>query len=595
MDQIEEIKNRIDIVEFIGEYIKLQPAGQNWKALCPFHQEKTPSFLVSPSKQIWHCFGCGAGGDIFTFLMKIEGLEFSEALRILAKRAGVALQPVNRQQESKKNVLLDILAQARKFYHYLLIKTEQGKVARQYLKERKVSPEMWEEFSLGYAPAQWETTLRFLRQRGFAEKDISEAGLILRRPQGGYYDRFRGRLMFPLNNLHGQTVGFSARVLLPEEKTAKYINTPQTLVYNKSELLYGLDKAKTAARKERKIILVEGQMDLIAAHQAGTKNVVATSGTALTKQHLKIIKRYADTVLFALDADNAGQEAIRRGAELALAENLNVEVVILPQGKDPDELIKKSPEDWFTALKKPLPFLAYYLDFLLKKYPPLSSPENQKKIKDSYFPLLSEVSRLEKDFYLKKIALRFPASLNILWEELNEVCEKKQGSSVKIEKGETGKIITSLPRQAVLSQNILALLFRFPNYKDFLKKEKLGHYLAKEWQSFWQEIEKSGEKDFFQEEFWQDAEKEKFLPQWRKTYLWSAGEYADIGQEEAEKELKENLLNLKKEYILKSKEKLIQQVQELEESSGKDKEEKINALMEKIAFLNKKLTALNNF
>lgn len=258
---IDEIKSRIDIVSFISEYLPLKPAGTSFKALCPFHQEKAPSFFVSPERQIWHCFGCGAGGSIFDFLMKMEGLEFPEALRLLAKKANVVLKKEDPQLVSQRTRLLEIFQQAARFYHEILTRFPLGESARRYLKERGVSPEIIKEFQLGYAPDSWQTLLIFLTKKGFKEKEIALAGLAIQseRSKDRYYDRFRDRLIFPLFDVHGEIVGFSGRILEKDEKKVKYINTPQTLIYDKSRILYGLDKAKQEIKEKKLAIITEAR------------------------------------------------------------------------------------------------------------------------------------------------------------------------------------------------------------------------------------------------------------------------------------------------------------------------------------------------
>ncbi|MCK4967627.1 MAG: DNA primase [Candidatus Aenigmarchaeota archaeon] len=281
----EEIKSRLDIVEVLSEYIELKKAGANFKACCPFHQEKTASFVVSPERQIWHCFGCGAGSDIFGFVMKIEGIEFPEALRILAKKANVNLTNQNFNLTSARTNLLDITRLAAMFYQQNLLDSTAGQTARDYLKKRQVSDEIIKRFQLGYALDSWDNLLKFLIKKGISEKDIALAGLIIKKTTSNastsdYYDRFRGRLMFPIADAYGNAVGFTGRVLPSEEtnakkETAKYVNTPETSIYHKGRILYGLDQAKETIRKNNYVIIVEGNMDVLAFHHAGIHNVVA--------------------------------------------------------------------------------------------------------------------------------------------------------------------------------------------------------------------------------------------------------------------------------------------------------------------------------
>jgi len=316
----EEIKEKLDIVDLISEYIKLKPAGmENFRALCPFHNEKTPSFMVSRSKQIFKCFGCGEGGDVFSFVMKMEGVEFVDALRELAKKAGVELRRQDPKFYSKREKVLKILDLAASYYYQALLKSKTGQVARDYIKERKLKDLTVDEFKLGFSPDDWEMLSRFLKSRGFKDDEILESGLVVpRQGKSGYYDRFRYRLMFPIWDAQGRVVGFTARVLRKDEKMGKYINTPQGMIYDKSRVLYGLDKAKSVVRREGKLIIVEGNMDVIASHQAGVKNVIASSGTALTSPQIEIIKRYTDKIVFAFDMDASVQHRLESFLFLAI-------------------------------------------------------------------------------------------------------------------------------------------------------------------------------------------------------------------------------------------------------------------------------------
>ena len=324
MNQAEEIKSKLDIVEVIREYVQLKPVGVNFTARCPFHRERTPSFVVSPERQIWRCFGCGKGGDVFSFVMEIEGLNFIEALRQLAPKAGVQLRSYNPQETSRRNRLLDAADLAAKYYHKVLLETPEAAGARQYLQQRGLKPETIAEWQIGYSRESWDDLFNFLKAKGFSEQEIFLAGLSVKKEQGvGYYNRFRGRIMFPINDAAGNPVGFSARVSPEREATermGKYINSPQTQIYDKSKILFGLDKAKNFIREAETAMVVEGQMDALSSHQAGFKNAVASSGTALSGDQIKLLKRYADNVLFAFDVDTAGQIAAERGIEQALGQ-----------------------------------------------------------------------------------------------------------------------------------------------------------------------------------------------------------------------------------------------------------------------------------
>jgi DNA primase len=360
MTDTQTIKDKLDIVQIIGEYITLKKAGANWKANCPFHNEKSPSFMVQAEKQIWHCFGCSKGGDVFTFVQEIEGLDFRETLKLLAKRAGVELsKSYNETDSSERNRLLAINTAAAYFFHRMLLDMDASKPARDYLERRGMKAETVEAWQVGFVPDQWDLLTKYLLKKGHGINDLVTAGLTIKRDNAdpasgrGYYDRFRGRVMFPICDVHGNVVGFTGRVLVETEFSGgKYVNTPQTPLYDKSRVLYGIHKAKTAIKSEDLAVLVEGQMDVIACHQAGMANVVAASGTALTAEQIKILKRYTTTVAMAFDADSAGQNAGKRGAGVALEEGMNVKVIQIPSGfaKDADECLKKDKAVWFKAV-----------------------------------------------------------------------------------------------------------------------------------------------------------------------------------------------------------------------------------------------------
>jgi DNA primase len=375
MDVLEEIKRKINIVDLLKEYIELKKAGANWKAVCPFHSEKSPSFMVSEDKQIWHCFGCNQGGDIFGFVMRMEGLEFPEAKRLLAKRAGVVLHYENPAINSQRTKLLDILDATATFYATELAQSSE---ASAYIKERGLAPETVARFRLGFSPAGWDNLLRHLLSKGFKPDDMASAGVMMKKDDGsGYYDRFRGRIMFPIFNHNNEIVGFTARVLpqYDDGKMGKYINTPETAVYKKSEILYGLNFAKNKIKKEDVAVLVEGNMDVIALHQAGFANVVATSGTALTGQQTELLKRYAQNVIMSFDADSAGIAAALRGIDIAIGHGLNIRVFQMPKNpdgtpiaKDPDELVRQSSELWVKSLQNTRHIIDFYIDANLAKF-----------------------------------------------------------------------------------------------------------------------------------------------------------------------------------------------------------------------------------
>jgi len=480
----DEIKAKLDIVEVIREYIPLKAAGLNFRSNCPFHREKTPSFMVSPEKQIWHCFGCGKGGDIFSFIMEMERLSFIEALRLLAKKAGVALRKADPALTSKRNRLLDIVELAAKFYHKVLLDSPAAASAREYLRERALTDETIEAWQVGYSPDAWETLANFLKSRGFSEDEIFLAGLSVKKDssassgRAGFYDRFRGRIMFPLNDINGSAVGFTARVMPGREETekmGKYINTPSTMIYDKSRILFGLDKAKMSIKAEDAAVLVEGQMDAIMAQQHGFTNTIASSGTALTAEQVKLIKRYTNNLFLSFDMDAAGDLAAERGIAVAQAAEMNIKVIAVKAAKDPDECLRNNPEAWREALADAKPMMQYYFDKVFAKYDKTDFPGQNQAAKILLAVIAKFGSKLEQDFWLKKLSQEVDAQENSLREKLNEfrrLADKKQ-TREKI----SAEPDLSVKRQAAdlkqsresrLSELLLALALKFPAHFEYV-------------------------------------------------------------------------------------------------------------------------------
>jgi len=409
-DTIEQIKSKLDVVDVISGYIKVQKSGVNYKARCPFHNEKTASFYISPERQIWHCFGCAKGGDMFGFIKEIESVEFPEALRILAQRAGVELERYAPAAKSEKALLYEICETAAKFFEKQLTHSQTGQKALAYLKERGLSDETIKEFRLGYAPDDWHALGKFLVDCGFKDIAITAAGLAVQK-DNRQYDRFRSRITFPIFDINGQVVGFTARAfsvepISEEAEGAKYINTPQTLIYDKSRVLYGLHRAKVDIRGANACVLVEGNMDALMSYQAGTKNVVATSGTALTPQHLRLLQRYTTNLNFCFDTDQAGALATRRGIGLALSQNFEIKVMTIgdPECKDPADYVRKYGEKWSDVVSSAKPVIEFYFDKSRAKYDP-SSVESKKLIIAAVAPLIQRLqSRIERSHWINHIA-----------------------------------------------------------------------------------------------------------------------------------------------------------------------------------------------
>ncbi len=432
-DNVSKIKDRLDVVEVLSGYMKLQKAGINYKGKCPFHNEKTPSFFVSPERQIWHCFGCAKGGDMFEFVKEIESVEFPEALKILAAKAGIELeqfQPRSGESVDAKQKLYEICELATKFFEKQF-QSSSGQEALAYLRERGLTDATIAEFRLGWAPNDWESLSSYLKTRGYQEKEIIDAGLAVKRSaesgREGVYDRFRSRIVFPIFEVSGQVVGFTARVFEPSsaksgqpglaktgETMAKYINTPQTLIYDKSRVLYGLSKAKLEIKKSDRCILVEGNMDALMSFQAGVRNVVASSGTALTPTHLRLLQRYTKNLGFCFDTDQAGAMATRRGIGLALAQQFNISILEIkdPECKDPADYVKKYGPQWSEVATGAKPVIDYYFDRARSSYNPTSA-ESKKQIISAVAPFIKRLTaNVEKAHWVAQLSslLRVPES-----------------------------------------------------------------------------------------------------------------------------------------------------------------------------------------
>jgi len=476
----DEIKSKLDIVDVIREYIQLKAAGLNFRANCPFHREKTPSFMVSPEKQIWHCFGCGKGGDVFSFVMEIESLSFVEALRLLAKKAGVTLKKADPALTSKRNALLDILELSAKYYHKVLTSSQAAEKARKYLRERALTEETIDKWQIGYSPDAWDSLTNFLKSRGFAENEIFLAGLSVKKdpstgsPRAGFYDRFRGRIMFPIHDINGNVAGFTARVRPEkeaEEKMGKYINTPATMIYDKSKILFGLDKAKMAIKAEDAAVLVEGQMDAITAEQNGFKNVIATSGTALTAEQVNLIKRYSNNLFLSFDMDTAGDLAAERGIAAAMQAEMNIKVIEIAGVKDPDECIKNNPEAWRQAVQNAKPMMQYYFDKTFSKLN-LKDYQGQNQAEKILLPVISKFgSKTEQDFWLKKLSQELDANENSLREKLGEIIKKQGQANLQAKPvPEPAKELNQLKpsREQMLSELLLAFVIKFPAHLEYV-------------------------------------------------------------------------------------------------------------------------------
>ncbi|MFH0804203.1 MAG: DNA primase [Candidatus Zambryskibacteria bacterium] len=423
---VEQIKERLNIVDVISSYIKVEKAGINFKAKCPFHNEKTPSFFISPTRQSFYCFGCGEKGDIFSFVEKFEGLDFKGALETLANRAGIELKNFRkegRERPEEKDKLFEIMEEAAKFYERELTK---NKKVLEYLRKRGLSSSSISKWRIGFAPDGWRNTHDYLTQKGFSKENMFEGGLIKRavgadgnRGMEKYYDTFRNRVMFPICDDASRVIAFSGRAMKEDDKTPKYLNSPETKLFYKSEVLYGFNVAKNHIRKLDYAVLVEGQMDLIMSNQAGVLNTVASSGTALTELHLKKIQKLSNRVIIAYDSDPAGEKASRRAAELALFMGMETKITSLPKGEDPASVAKEDPKKWKSALKE----AEHFTDFALNKAVKENEGRNLlREIMKNILPLANLIkSNIEKTQFVKKIALKMRVGEEAVWNDLKKI------------------------------------------------------------------------------------------------------------------------------------------------------------------------------
>ncbi len=473
---IDEIKSRINIVDLVGKRVTLKKAGRNFKGLCPFHNEKTPSFVVSPDRQIFHCFGCGKGGTIFDFIMEYEHVDFVEALEELAGVSGVTLErrPTDTPEAKLKQKIYEVNHLSSEFYHYILTKHALGEKGREYLKHRGVSDKSVKTFLLGYSPNSWDSLYGFLRKKGYDEHVMQQSGLVLPRSsvargERGYYDRFRGRVMFTLKDHRGNVVGFAGRVLDPDanppshkasegQGQPKYINTQETPVYIKSNVLYGLDVTKDAIQKENEAVVMEGELDVISSFQAGIGNVVAIKGSALTEGHVRLLKRFTERLTFALDSDMAGDAAARRGIEIADMAGLDMKVVTIPSGKDPDEAARENPVLLKKAIKQAIPVYDYFITSALKRFD-VQSAFGKKKVSEELLPIIGKIENpIVQGHYVKKLALALDTSEETITDGMQKAL---RGLPAKRKNEETpAGLPRVLSRPELLEIYILAFLLQ---------------------------------------------------------------------------------------------------------------------------------------
>lgn len=561
MNNIEQIKERLNIVDVVSGYIKLEKSGSNYKACCPFHNEKTPSFFVSPDRGSFKCFGCGEGGDIFTFVEKYEGVDFKGALKILAEQAGIELKKEDPKILKEKERLYVLLEKSTQFFQDNLKKEKE---ALDYLENRGIKPETIESFRLGFAPDTWNSLSDYLKDLGFSEKEMEKAGVIKKKENSNsYYDRFRGRIIFPLFDNSDRPIAFSGRLFekktydsqAPKIEQAKYLNSPETELFFKSRILYAYNWAKKTARQLDFFIVVEGQMDLLMAHQVGYTNAVASSGTAFTENQIDLLKRFSDKLVIAFDGDKAGFNSATKVAQLALLKEMDVKLMDIPEGKDPAEIILENKEVWKNLLKNSKHIIDFYLDRLIFEIK--DKRKLGKEVQEKVLPFVKLVqSEIEKANFVRSIANKLDISMQVIWSELR-------------------KIKVSLPESLKYEKNeLLDELLIKRDFSDDIKKKK-SNILRQLTALYWWQKQKNlslVDEDILKKELEENGEQDTFekilnLPDKLKNDLILEVEvfYEDLDSEEEnllEKDLKnkiEDLLNSlkiifydeKAEYILK--------------------------------------------
>jgi len=585
---VEEIKNRIDIVDLVGEYIRLTKAGSNWKALCPFHNEKTPSFMVSEERKSFHCFGCSKGGDIFTFVMEMEGIGFREALEQLAQKAGITLkkrEARDEKLESSKKKLFEILELATKWYEKNLWEGRGKEKILNYLHERGLNDGTIKKFRLGYAPDGWRNLLEFLLKKNYDIADISKTGILVEKDSAQkiqntqyeiqdtkYYDRFRDRIMFPIQDIMGRVVGFSARVAPGgDEKTAKYINTSQTELYDKSKILYGLHLAKTEIKKRDEAILVEGNMDVIASHQAGFGNTIAVSGTALAPEQVKTIKRYTENLKIGFDMDVAGQEAAKRSIRICLGSELDVKIILLDGGKDAADVIRENPKLWREAVERAESILDYYFKDAFSRYD-AKSPVGKKKIARELLNVIKDVANpVEQAHWIRVLSEKLETGEKVLSEVIRKVKSEKK-EAVSPEKQKTA----GAGGQSVLTKRMIGIFAAFPKEcRREIEKVSISDFQGEKEKKIISAIKEKRENASLEalKAVFSDYETEKFLDE---AVFEAEVEFGDLSGLDPAEELKKSLKRLKSENM---KRKIVGIAQDIKAAEKSGDRKKVKELM----------------
>ena len=594
MDPVEEIKVKLDIADVIAGYIALNPAGENLKARCPFHNEKSASFMVSKPKQIWHCFGCGKGGDLISFVQEYEGLSFPEALKILAQKANVVLPDFRSQDKQDNSALYEINSLAVEFYQDKLKDKEPiADKVRDYLKQRNISEDSIAKWQLGLSGEAWDELHLFLQTKGFKEQQIFQAGLILKKKSGqGYFDRFRKRLMFPLYDHQGRAIGFTSRTLSgiayqEEEQGGKYVNSPQTIIYDKSNILYGWHLAREEIRRQKYLIIVEGNMDVISAHQAGTINTVAVSGTALTESQINLIKRYTENVILAFDGDAAGSNAAFRGIALGWKQELNLKILLLPKGKDPADLITEDKNLWIQAIKDAIPVMDYYFQRVLAGVD-LNRADHKKIAVNKLLPIIKFLkSNIEQTHYLQLLSDKLNLPLEVLQQDLQSA-QSFLGQSTTTEI--RPKLAGDRDALSSLSEQVLSLAFYRDNQLQKVIADIEPEMLVVALQSLYKKVIIYYTKHQFLNDFLDHGDltgEEREL--WIKLSLVGEKDFVELTEKELEQYFQSVLATFQKQHLSQQRQVLIKDLRQAELSHDEKKQDQ---LTHQINLINKEIHKL---
>lgn len=559
MSDVDEVKTRVDIVEVVSERVALKKTGRNLKGLCPFHNEKSPSFIVSPDRQTFHCFGCGKGGSIFDFVMLYEHLDFAESLEVLAHRVNFTLtRRAPETQENKiKQKIYEVNHLASEYYHYLLTKHKVGENARAYVKARGIKDKSVATFGIGYSPNTWDALSIYLLKKGYDHKLLETAGLVIKGNRG-YYDRFRGRLMFTLRDHRGQVVGFSGRLLDSQTKEAKYINTSETPVYIKSRVLFGLDVTKDAIQKSQEAIVMEGELDVISSFQAGVSNVVAIKGSAVTEEHARLLRRFAERLVFALDSDVAGDAAARRGIEIADKSGFDMRVVTMPSGKDPDDAVREDPVAFKKAIKHAIPVYDYFINSACLRFDPTVS-FGKKKITEELVPILSKIENpVVAGHYIRALSKKLDVPEETVKESVDRMQKTGRGAPVDVKPELPGQ--ESLTRRERMELYALALLVqgdplvKLPVLTGAVRVEEFCYPAVRmvvESLSSWCKAHTHYDPKAFAHEL-----SKELLPVFDEAFLWDMSEIL-IDAKQYDREWKKTLIELRRLHIKETMKRLV--------------------------------------